>query len=1512
MEPRQAKVHSVRARAPRLLVSATALALLLAAGSPEAQQPPRSALFNPQTMRRAAELRPGMRGIGKTVFQGTQVEQFDVTVLAVLETENFAGDVILIHLDSGPCVEKGYGVIAGMSGSPIYVEGRLIGALAYGWGFAKEPIAGVQPIEQMLEAVQPTPMPVQRPELVLRPRGGAFQVGGESYAQVVLRNTAAPALFVVPPSGGPFAAGAGPSIASRYPGTGTLVPVSTPLMVSGMHTRARQRLQTFLEPYGIVPLAGPGRSSSGEPFKLEPGAAVGVQLARGDLEMTAVGTLTCVVGDTVLAFGHPFLGRGPISLPLVGAMVHGVLPAQDMSFKFASSLDPIGVATQDREWALGGTLGRTADLLPTAVAVTDLDRQVRREFHVEVARHRLLTPILSSIAAESALNLLVPADSQRTTYADFTAEIEGLPPIRRRNLFSSMPGGDGGGGGMLSFFSLSQEGPTDAVAQLLSLALDNRFGEKRVERIRLALAGSETRQAATLKRVSADQLTARPGDTINLTAVLETAAGESTSVSLPVRIPATTPAGVIRLAVCGGGSFAMLRQRYGLGEPPPATFQQLVQQWEAERPNNLVLAALAMPTVGLVVEGFRLPTLPTPVLEALRRSCPGEIGYARDGLEVSKATELAVEGRRYLSVRIETDEPEKGGRAAISRYGATDSYDEYGDEGGYAGADRGEYDQSAGALKQWVSWRPPWYELAANAIEFPEEKVDTESPPALPTAEELEASEQELPETSTGTATKSSASVGRGPGIWVTDTEKEFSQGKAVSTQIGSKGFVRPAPESVTLPQLGNTCYWAATTDAAGNLLVGTWPDGKVWQVPLRTDAVRPQGQPTVVLETKEPAITCLRRGRGGTVWAAAAPSGRLFRIEGGSAKEFARVPAPYVWGLCELDDGSLLAATGPEGKLFRVGADGKAELLHTFADRHVIALTRSKAGVFCATYPKGKVYRLDDPKAPVSLFEAPKVAVQCLAADDAGNVFVGTSPRAYVYRLDAAGQSKELYHGRSRHVFDLIPDGEGGVFAAMSVRGVLMHLTADGQEWRLTDTPTVDYLALAKAEADEVVATTLGSGLRRLLHSPAQRQAYESGVRDAGVTARWGLIRWYGETPGKSRLLMQTRSGNTAFPDDTWSPWSTMYAADFGQQIDSPAARCIQYRALFVAAPDSPPPTLDRVELFYLTANRPPVLEMKAPHAGEVWSGAAKVRWSASDPDKDKLAFTVSYQQAGQPEWTEIPSKKEAAGRKTGDLDVAPLSPTEEPQTPEAEPKAADGEAQSEKPSVEEPKQKDEPPRPEPGRGDGGKGDHAKEPGSSDEFAQWDEDLAAEEDAADTEGLDSWDLGPRSGSPQSRDWDTSKLPEGTYRVKVVASDEERNPGEGKTAEVVSPPFLVDNSPPRIDLPALGNARPQALTVEVRDSGCYVAGAEYRVDGGDWIAAAATDRVFDSQIEQIELNPTKLPDGKHRLEVHARDAAGNLGTAEAEYEWPERQARRLVPAVLALLRQLRTWFTARG
>ena len=286
--------------------------------------------------------------------------------------------------------------------------------------------------------------------------------------------------------------------------------------------------------------------------------------------------------------------------------------------------------------------------------------------------------------------------------------------------------------------------------------------------------------------------------------------------------------------------------------------------------------------------------------------------------------------------------------------------------------------------------------------------------------------------------------------------------------------------------------------------------------------------------------------------------------------------------------------------------------------------------------------------------------------------------------------------------------------------------------------------------------------------------------------------------------------------------------------------------------------------------------------------------------------------QQAGQPEWTEIPSKKEAAEKKTGDLDVAPLSPTEEPQTPEAEPKAADGETQSEKPSVEEPKQKDEPPRPEPGRGDSGKGDHAKGPDSGDEFAQWDEDLAAEEYAADTEGLDSWDLGPRSGSPQSREWDTSKLPEGTYRVKVVASDEERNPGEGRTAEVVSPPFLVDNSPPRIDLPALGNARPQALTVEVRDGGCHVAGAEYRVDGGDWIAAAATDRVFDSRLESLELNPTKLPDGKHKLEVRARDAAGNLGTAEAEYEWPEKQARRLVPAVLALLRQFRAWFTAGG
>ncbi|MBI2298573.1 MAG: hypothetical protein HYU66_06405 [Armatimonadetes bacterium] len=253
-----------------------------------------------------SDVKPGMKGYGLTVFQGTKIEKFDVTVLGVLHAFDFAMDMILIRVENGPCVTKGWGILAGMSGSPIYIDGKLMGALAYGWEFQKEAVAGITPIEQMLAQYDPKDPRVQTAELhgSLRPDGGVMQVADQVVHEVRVLPTHAAArqLGAVPRD------------------VGILTPVATPLFVSGLGVGGMKWLDGFLAPYNIVPLqGGAAQVPEDTPAELVPGAAVAVTIGSGDIDLTAIGTVTYVDGDTVLAFGHPFFGFGAVDIPMATA-----------------------------------------------------------------------------------------------------------------------------------------------------------------------------------------------------------------------------------------------------------------------------------------------------------------------------------------------------------------------------------------------------------------------------------------------------------------------------------------------------------------------------------------------------------------------------------------------------------------------------------------------------------------------------------------------------------------------------------------------------------------------------------------------------------------------------------------------------------------------------------------------------------------------------------------------------------------------------------------------------------------------------------------------------------------------------------------------------------------------------------------------------------------------------------------------------------------------------------------
>jgi hypothetical protein len=305
------------------------------------------------------ELSPGMKGYGLSVFFGQQVERFEAEVIDVIHNEWPRGDMILCRL-SGKGLEES-GIVAGMSGSPVYFDGRLAGAVAYGWGFSKQPIAGVTPIEQMRETWRDEDK-------------------------------------------GSGARGQGPGIRGQGTGNreGELRTLAVPLAVSGMTPRAAAAIESLVGGWGLKPVvAGSGAGIDSSDAALAPGSAVGVALVDGDVRFSAIGTLTDRDGDRILMFGHPMFQGGGVVMPFIAGWIHTVLPSAASSFKIFSPGPVVGATREDRLYAVSARLGERANTLPVTVRLQS--PTVRDVFRFNVALHDDVTPALLPAAVAEVI-----------------------------------------------------------------------------------------------------------------------------------------------------------------------------------------------------------------------------------------------------------------------------------------------------------------------------------------------------------------------------------------------------------------------------------------------------------------------------------------------------------------------------------------------------------------------------------------------------------------------------------------------------------------------------------------------------------------------------------------------------------------------------------------------------------------------------------------------------------------------------------------------------------------------------------------------------------------------------------------------------------------------------------------------------------------------------------------------------------------------------------------------------
>jgi hypothetical protein len=578
------------------------------------------------------QVRPGMKGVGRTVFEGTAIEEFEVEVIGVLENVAPKQSIILARLTGGP-LEK-TGVIAGMSGSPVFIDGKLVGAVAYGFPFSKETIGGITPIGEMIEATRteaPRAASARFPA-AFGASGPALPLGREALIGALRRPPQAVLVDRGSLRGG-----------TEFPAAGSLAPLSLPLVFSGFDPATFEWARGVFSGLGFTPVLGTGTGPvPRDPLPdLAPGSPVGVSLIEGDMDLSVTGTVTHIDGDRVYAFGHPFYNLGPTQFPMKKAYVYSVFPSLYQSWKISTAGEPVGTVEQDRNTAIAGRIGKTPRMIPVDVSLTTSRGQERR-FAFRIVEDELFSPVLAYLSLASVLQANERAFGTSTIRLDARLSLTGRPDVRVEDFFT-------------------EEQPAAQASAMaaapLAYLMNNDFEKVSVEKIEVEVKSFETNQSATLQRAWIErQGPVRAGSTVPLKVLLRNYRGETRVQTIPVAVPASAPAGTYSLLVADAASLTALEQREMRQPFVPKDLDQLIRAINGLRRNNHVYARLLRPEDGAIVGGEYLQALPPSVLSVLGGSDEaGNVIPLRTAAvwDYDLPTDYAVTGSRILTLTVQ-------------------------------------------------------------------------------------------------------------------------------------------------------------------------------------------------------------------------------------------------------------------------------------------------------------------------------------------------------------------------------------------------------------------------------------------------------------------------------------------------------------------------------------------------------------------------------------------------------------------------------------------------------------------------------------------------------------------------------------------------------------------------------------------------------------------------------------------------------------------------------------------
>ncbi len=563
------------------------------------------------------DVRAGMKGVMKTVFQGTQIEDVQVEVVDVLHRARTGMDLVIIRLEGEKI--RYTGVAQGMSGSPVYIEGKLVGAVSYTWRFMKDPMAGVTPIEAMTavwnadEAKPPAVAPA-----------ATWAAGSMLPLDRLVDEMLSPR--------------------PAYP---TVVPASlrtldTPVSVSGLPRGAMRDLADRLRAFDVQLVEGgaTGRAADGAApadLKLAPGSALCIQLVRGDLEAAGVGTVTHVAGSRFYGFGHPMFNNGAVRLPVATGTIGGIVPSAELAFKLGSPVKTVGTLYVDQGAAVAGEVGPLPEMLQMAVEIRRRDVAGDGLYRFEVVKDPRMMLTFANAAINGSLTSAGQLNPEATVKVNATVEVEGFAPLE------------------IEEFLGGPQAPADATGIVLvplGTIVNNPYAKVNVKSVKVRAEVLPGDPRAIVRWAETNKTEYRPGEEVDLAVTIQPWRGKDVVRHCKLAVPVDAPEGPLAIVVCDSVTDERLEQREAPHRFKPDDVKGILDFFRRPRPNTDLVVRLSRETGGMAIKGRELPNLPDSVVSVLGKQPPTDVSPFTTPVVRREPTEFFLVGMQQVQIMV--------------------------------------------------------------------------------------------------------------------------------------------------------------------------------------------------------------------------------------------------------------------------------------------------------------------------------------------------------------------------------------------------------------------------------------------------------------------------------------------------------------------------------------------------------------------------------------------------------------------------------------------------------------------------------------------------------------------------------------------------------------------------------------------------------------------------------------------------------------------------------------------